>query len=97
MVEKLNAQSVTQSLESLPGWVRTEGREAIAKTFKFKDFNAAWAFMSRGALLAEKMNHHPEWFNVYNSVDVTLATHDAGGITELDIKMATAMNKYAGE
>lgn len=97
MAEKLNSQTVRESLDSLSGWTIAEGREAIAKSFKFKDFSAAWAFVSRAALLAEKMNHHPEWFNVYNKVDVTLSTHDAGGITDLDLKMAAALNKYAGE
>ena len=83
------------ALEALEGWATAEGREAIRKSFKFKNFNEAWAFMSRAALLAEKMDHHPEWLNVYNRVDVTLATHSAGGVTELDIKMAKAMNDYA--
>ncbi len=70
-------------------------RDAINKTFTFKSFNQAFAFMTRTALLAEKMDHHPEWFNVYKTVDVTLTTHDAGGVTELDIKLAKAMNRFA--
>jgi len=70
-------------------------RDAIARKFEFKDFNAAFAFMTRSALLADKMDHHPEWFNVYNKVEVTLATHDAGGVTQNDIDMAAAMNGYA--
>ena len=82
-----------QALAQLDGWTAVEGREAIAKTFKFADFNAAFAFMTRVALLAEKLDHHPEWFNVYNRVAVTLATHDAGGVTELDLEMARFMDK----
>ena len=72
-----------------------EGREAIHRRFQFVDFDAAFAFMTRVALLAAKMDHHPEWTNVYNKVDVTLATHDAGGVTQKDIDLATAMDGYA--
>jgi 4a-hydroxytetrahydrobiopterin dehydratase len=72
------------------------GGEAIAKSFKFENFNEAFGFMTRVALLADKMDHHPEWFNVYNKLDVTLSTHDAGGVTQNDIDMAKAMNDYAG-
>ena len=72
------------------------GREAIAKRFTFADFSQAFGFMTRAALVAERMNHHPEWFNVWNKVDVTLATHDAGGLTALDIELAQAMDKIAG-
>ena len=78
----------------LDGW--TGGDDFITKVFRFDDFNAAWAFMSRVALLAEKLDHHPEWFNVYNRVDVTLTTHDAGGVTEKDVKMAEFMQSIAG-
>ena len=74
------------------GWARAEGREAITKSFKFRDFNQAFGFMTRAALIAEKMNHHPEWFNVYNKVDVTLTTHSTGNVSDLDIKLAEAMN-----
>ncbi len=84
------------AIASLDGWQEMDGRNAIAKTFTFKNFNQAFGFMSRAALLAEKMNHHPEWFNVYKTVEVTLATHDADGVTELDIRMAKAMDRYAG-
>jgi 4a-hydroxytetrahydrobiopterin dehydratase len=84
------------AIASLDGWQETDGRNAIAKTFTFKNFNQAFGFMTRAALLAEKMNHHPEWFNVYKTVEVTLSTHDAGGVTELDIRMAKAMDRYAG-
>ena len=91
-MEKLDIKT---ALAGLPGWQAVDGREAIAKSFKFKDFNAAFGFMTRVALLAEKMDHHPEWFNVYNRVDVTLATHDAGGVTQNDIAMARAMEEWA--
>jgi len=84
-----------EKLAPPPGWQRTSGRDAIARRFEFKDFSAAFAFMTRVALLAEKMDHHPEWSNVYNKVDVALTTHDAGGVTEKDIKMALAMEAWA--
>lgn len=74
------------------GWTMVEGRDAIAKTFRFKDFNAAFGWMARAALIAEKMDHHPEWFNVYNRVEVTLSTHDAGGLTGLDVDLARRMD-----
>ena len=80
----------------MPGWSETPGREAIARTFTFKDFNEAFGFMSRAALVAEKNDHHPEWRNVYKTVEVVLATHDAGGVTRLDIELAKAMNAIAG-
>jgi len=83
------------ALKELPEWRQVDGREAITRTFHFKTFNAAFGFMTRVALLAEKMDHHPEWFNVYNRVEVTLATHDAGGVTEKDIAMAKTMDAYA--
>jgi 4a-hydroxytetrahydrobiopterin dehydratase len=83
-------------MSGLPGWAPVEGRDAITKTFVFKDFNEAFGFMARVALIAEKMDHHPEWSNVYRTVAVTLATHDAGGLTELDIQLAQAMDKIAG-
>lgn len=95
MVEKLAADAADRALAELEGWARMQGRDAIARRFTFKNFSQAWAFMSRAALLAEKMNHHPEWFNVYNRVDVTLTTHDAGGLSELDIKMAQKLNQFA--
>ena len=87
---------VDQALAGLDGWTAVEGREAIRKSFSFKDFNQAFGFMTRIALYAEKLDHHPEWFNVYNRVDVTLATHDAGGVTELDVKLANIMDLAAG-
>ncbi|MEM1021336.1 MAG: 4a-hydroxytetrahydrobiopterin dehydratase [Pseudomonadota bacterium] len=95
MSEKLTSEARAQALTELPGWTPVEGRDAIARSFKFSDFKAAWAFMSRCALLAEEMGHHPEWFNVYNSVDVTLTTHDADGVSELDVAMAKAMDGWA--
>jgi 4a-hydroxytetrahydrobiopterin dehydratase len=87
---------VEKALAELKGWSAVEGREAIAKSFRFSDFNAAFGFMSRVALLAEKLDHHPEWENVYNRVEVVLSTHDAGGVTELDLKMARFMDEAAG-
>ena len=84
------------ALSNLSGWSEVVGRDAISRKFVFKDFNAAFGFMTRAALIAEKMDHHPEWFNVYKTVDVTLSTHDAGGVTELDIKLATEMDRLAG-
>lgn len=95
MATKLDGDARKLALAELPGWTLADDREAIQKTFKFKDFNSAFGFMTRAALVAEKLDHHPEWFNVYNRVDVTLATHDAGGLTELDIKLANAMDKMA--
>ena len=80
----------------IAGWSEVAGRDAITKKFVFKDFNEAFGFMTRAALVAEKMDHHPEWFNVYKTVEVTLSTHDAGGVTELDVKLAEAMNELAG-
>ncbi|HVG50359.1 MAG TPA: 4a-hydroxytetrahydrobiopterin dehydratase [Xanthobacteraceae bacterium] len=93
---KLAPAARAEELTRLSGWKDVSGRDAIAKTFIFADFNAAFGFMSRVALLAEKLDHHPEWSNVYKTVEVTLSTHDAGGVTELDIKLAAAMDKFAG-
>ncbi len=96
MPARLNDDERNAALAGLPGWIRTDGRDAIARTFSFADFNAAFGFMSRCALKAEAMNHHPEWFNVWNRVEVTLSTHDADGLTALDIELATFMDKAAG-
>jgi len=93
---KLDANARAAALKELPAWREVEGRDAITRKFQFKDFNEAFGFMARVALLAEKMDHHPEWFNVYNKVEITLSTHDAGGVTEKDIKLAKAMDAYAG-
>ena len=92
---KLTIEELKVALKRLPDWKLATDREAIMRNFRFVDFDAAFAFMTRTALLAAKMDHHPEWFNVYNKVDVTLATHDAGGVTQKDIDLATAMDGYA--
>ena len=84
------------ALKDLPGWAAVEARDAIRRSYRFKDFNAAFGFMSRAALMAEKLDHHPEWFNVYNRVEVTLATHDADGVTALDVQLARFMDEAAG-
>jgi 4a-hydroxytetrahydrobiopterin dehydratase len=90
---KIGAQA---ALGQLPGWSAAEGgRDAIRRSYRFADFNAAFGFMTRVALMAEKLDHHPEWFNVYNRVEVTLATHDADGVTERDVKLATFMDAAA--
>ena len=83
------------ALASLPGWGAAPGRQAITRTFQFGDFNAAFGWMTRVALAAEKLDHHPEWFNVYNRVEVLLATHDADGVTELDVALAQIMDAAA--
>jgi 4a-hydroxytetrahydrobiopterin dehydratase len=95
MAQKLTGEARKQALAALKGWSETKGRDAIAKTFTFKNFNEAFGFMTRAALVAEKMDHHPEWSNVYKTVEVTLSTHDAGGLTELDVKLAQAMDRIA--
>ncbi len=91
----LAQEELNKLLVELQGWEKLGGSEAIFKSFTFRDFGAAFGFMTRVALYAEKIDHHPEWFNVYNRVDVTLSTHSAKGITELDIKMARKMNALA--
>lgn len=96
MAQKLSAEARSRALATLKNWSEVKGRDAITKKFVFADFNEAFGFMTRAALMAEKLDHHPEWFNVYKTVDVTLSTHDAGGVTELDIKLAAAMDKFAG-
>jgi 4a-hydroxytetrahydrobiopterin dehydratase len=95
MAEKLTGAARKSSLAKLDGWTEVDGRDAISRKFMFKDFNEAFGFMARAALIAEKLDHHPEWFNVYNRVEVTLATHDAGGVTERDIKLAQEMDRLA--
>jgi 4a-hydroxytetrahydrobiopterin dehydratase len=96
MRDKLTGDARTAALAKLDGWNEVSGRDAITRKFQFKNFNEAFGFMSRAALMAEKLDHHPEWFNVYKTVEVTLSTHDADGVTELDIKLAEAMNRFAG-
>jgi 4a-hydroxytetrahydrobiopterin dehydratase len=93
---RLEGAARKAALAALPEWREVDGRDAIARKFVFKDFNQAFGFMTRAALVAEKMDHHPEWFNVFKTVDVTLSTHDAGGVTELDVRLATTMNELAG-
>ena len=94
-MKKIEGEALKAALAKLPRWKEVSGRAAITRKFEFVDFNEAFGFMSRVALLAEKMDHHPEWFNVYKTVDVTLATHDANGVTDNDIQMALAMDAYA--
>jgi 4a-hydroxytetrahydrobiopterin dehydratase len=98
MAEKLTEAQRKELLEPLlaAGWQMTDGRDAIRKTYAFANFVEAFGFMARAALHAEKLDHHPEWFNVYRTVEVTLSTHDAGGLTELDVKLATRMDRLAG-
>jgi 4a-hydroxytetrahydrobiopterin dehydratase len=95
MAEKLTGAARKTALAKLEGWSEVDGRDAISRKFTFKDFNEAFGFMTRAALIAEKLDHHPEWFNVYNKVEVTLATHDAGGVTERDVKLAQEMDHLA--
>ena len=92
MVDKLAGEARRDALATLVDWVAVEDRDAIQKTFSFQDFNEAFGFMVRVALISEKLNHHPEWFNVYNRVDITLSTHDAGGVSERDIALAKLIN-----
>jgi 4a-hydroxytetrahydrobiopterin dehydratase len=95
MAAKLTDERRAEALGQLADWKVVNGRDAITRTFQFKDFSEAFGFMTRVALVAEKMDHHPEWFNVFNKVEVTLSTHDAGGLTELDVKLAAAMDRLA--
>jgi 4a-hydroxytetrahydrobiopterin dehydratase len=97
MAGRLSAEARKSALQGLPGWSDTPGREAIARTFVFKDFNEAFGFMTRAALVAEKSDHHPEWRNVYKTVEVVLASHDADGVTARDIDLAKAMNAIASQ
>ena len=93
MVEKLSAAERARLPQELPDWQLLAGRDAITRRFLFKDFAEAWGFMARVALLAEAQDHHPEWFNVWNRVDITLSTHDAGGLSERDIRLARAIDQ----
>jgi 4a-hydroxytetrahydrobiopterin dehydratase len=97
MSPRLEGPARADALKTLSGWSELPRRDALSKTFEFADFNGAFGFMTRCALVAESMNHHPEWFNVYRRVEVVLSTHDAGGITEKDITLAQAMDKIAGD
>ncbi len=96
MVEKLAGAARAEALKGLKGWTEIAGRDAIKKSFQFRTFAEAWGFMSKVALAAEKMDHHPEWFNVYNKVEITLSTHDAGGLSRRDVELATIIDKLAG-
>jgi 4a-hydroxytetrahydrobiopterin dehydratase len=96
MATRLDTVSRVQALASLTGWSEVSGRDAISKRFTFADFNAAFGWMTRVAMVAETMDHHPEWSNVYRTVDVTLSTHDAGGLSQLDVDLANAMDRFAG-
>ncbi len=95
MPEKLTGSAREAALAKLHGWAEVQGRDAITRKFAFKDFNEAFGFIARAALIAEKLDHHPEWFNVYNKVVVDLTTHDAGGITARDFELAEAMERLA--
>jgi 4a-hydroxytetrahydrobiopterin dehydratase len=95
-IARLSDQEIAAALARLPGWSRVEGRSAIVKKFQFADFNAAFGFMSRVALAAEKQDHHPEWANVWNRVEITLSTHDAGGVSARDVKLAETIDAIAG-
>ena len=92
--KKLSDEEIRAKLESLAGWQVKDGK--LHRDFKFDDFGAAFGFMTRAAIVAEKMDHHPEWFNVYSRVSVDLTTHDAGGISNNDFELAEVMNKLAG-
>ena len=95
MAVKLQGPERANALSELNGWSEVDGPDAISKTFVFRNFNEAFGWMSRVALQAEKLNHHPEWSNVYKTVNITLATHDVDGLSELDIKLARFMDKCA--
>ncbi|MGE3475524.1 MAG: 4a-hydroxytetrahydrobiopterin dehydratase [Rhodospirillaceae bacterium] len=95
MVQKLTGEKRAGALKSLSGWREVTGRDAIARSLTFKDFNTAFAFMTRVAMKAERMDHHPEWFNVYNRVDVTLTTHECEGLSERDVALATFIDTAA--
>ncbi len=97
MAERLSAEARKSALRGLAGWTEVAGREALARTFVFRDFNEAFGFMCRAALVAEKNDHHPECRNVYTPGEAVLATHDAGGVTALDVELASAMNAIAAQ
>lgn len=92
MPTRLNDADRKMLAQTLPGWTLVSGRDAIERNLQFRDFSEAWGFMNRVALLAESQNHHPEWSNVWNRVHIVLSTHDAGGLTDNDVKLATAIN-----
>jgi 4a-hydroxytetrahydrobiopterin dehydratase len=92
MIAKLDQATRAALPETLPGWRLAEGRDAITRSLRFADFSAAFGFMARVALLAEKQDHHPEWSNVWNRVEITLTTHDAGGLSRRDVDLARAID-----
>lgn len=96
-MKKLTDAEIVAALADLEGWARAEGRDAITKKFKFLDFRTAWSFMEDVAVEADEMSHHPEWTNIYNRVEVTLTTHDVGGVSELDLDLAAFMDEVARE
>jgi 4a-hydroxytetrahydrobiopterin dehydratase len=96
MVDKLTGAARYRALASLKGWKKARGRDALHKAYKFSDFNEAFGFMTRVAIKADQMDHHPEWSNVYNNVSITLTTHDAGGVSERDVALATFIDRIAG-
>ena len=96
VIARLTPDEKKSAMSKLKGWKKVVRRDAITRSFRFKNFNEAFAFMSRVALMAEKMDHHPEWFNVYNRVDITLSTHDAGGLSLRDVKLARFIDSIAG-
>ena len=95
MTAKLAGKARTQALSSIKSWKKVRGRDAIQKSFRFADFNEAWGFMTRVAMVAEKSDHHPEWSNVYNKVEIVLSTHDAGGLSEKDVALAKVIDSIA--
>jgi 4a-hydroxytetrahydrobiopterin dehydratase len=95
MADKLAAPALTAALQQLPAWTHDAAKDAIQRDFRFADFVEAFGFISRVALLAQAADHHPEWTNVYNKVTIVLTTHDAGGVTQKDIDLATAIDKLA--
>ena len=97
MIEKLTADERAAALRELTGWQPVDGRDAIQRSFKFKTFNEAWGFMTRVALMAEKADHHPEWSNVYNRVDILLSTHDCNGLSQRDVKLAKQISAIFGQ
>lgn len=96
MVERLDAAARARLAEELPHWQAVEGRDAIRRSFRFRDFSEAWGFMARVALLAESQDHHPEWSNVWNRVEILLSTHDAGGLSARDVRLARAIDTLMG-
>lgn len=95
-MQKLTGEARKTALSQLYGWTESKERDAICKKFVFSDFSEAFGFMTRAALAAEKQDHHPEWFNVYRTVEITLSTHDAGGLTERDVRLAQTLDRLAG-